>query len=256
MSSHKTNSDIVSGHFSRQSGNYPHSAVHAQGEDLTYLDAFLKDYPQARLLDLGCGGGHVSYTAAKRVREVTAYDLSDAMLEIVRGAAQERGLDNIETCQGKAEHLPFPDEAYDLAATRLSAHHWHDVGKALREVCRVLKPMGRFVVMDIMSPGNPHLAVQLETISTLHDSSHVRNLSAGEWLRELNHAGFRLIEARTHRMRLELQVWLDRIQTPEGLGHAIRALQNKASREAQKYFEIKPDGSFTQDIITIQTERI
>lgn len=256
MSTHKTHSEIVSDHFSRQSGRYLSSAVHSQGEDLAYLDALLEKHPHARLLDLGCGGGHVSYTAAKRVREVTAYDMSGTMLDTVRNAASERQLDNIETCLGTVEELPFPDESYDIAATRFSAHHWHDMGRALREAHRVLKPKGLFVVMDVMSPGIPHLAVQLETICTLHDSSHVRNLSAGEWLGALNLAGFSLVEARTHRMFLDLQGWLDRMQTPEVFGQALRELQRKASQEAQRYFEIKLDGSFTQDIITILARRI
>jgi ubiquinone/menaquinone biosynthesis C-methylase UbiE len=43
--------------------------------------------------------------------------------------------------------------AFDVVISRYSAHHWHDVGQALREVKRVLKPGGIFIIMDVMSPG-------------------------------------------------------------------------------------------------------
>ncbi|WP_435889727.1 class I SAM-dependent methyltransferase [Escherichia coli] len=44
--------------------------------------------------------------------------------------------------QGYAESLPFADNAFDIVISRYSAHHWHDVGAALREVNRILKPGG------------------------------------------------------------------------------------------------------------------
>ena len=39
--------------------------------------------------------------------------------------------------QGYAETLPFADASFDVVISRYSAHHWHDVGQALREVKRV-----------------------------------------------------------------------------------------------------------------------
>jgi ubiquinone/menaquinone biosynthesis C-methylase UbiE len=57
------------------------------------------------------------------------------------------------TQQGYAETLPFADASFDVVISRYSAHHWHDVGQALREVKRVLKPGGVMIIMDVMSPG-------------------------------------------------------------------------------------------------------
>ena len=68
-----------------------------------------------------------------------AYDLSAQMLDVVAQAAEVRQLKNITT-RGYAESLPFADNAFDIVISRYSAHHWHDVGAALREVNRILKP--------------------------------------------------------------------------------------------------------------------
>ena len=71
------------------------------------------------MLDLGCGGGHVSYRVAPHVREVVAYDLSAEMLAAVRATAAERGLANIvDPSRARPKRLPFPDASFDLVLSR------------------------------------------------------------------------------------------------------------------------------------------
>src|SRR5699024_6050348 len=100
------------------------------------------------VLDLGCGGGHVSYAMAPHAGEVVAYDLSADMLAVVAGAAQDRGLKNIRTVEGRVESLPFPDGQFSLIASRYSAHHWSDPAAALAEAARVLAPGGVLCIID------------------------------------------------------------------------------------------------------------
>lgn len=135
-----THHDNVEKQFGSQASAYLSSAVHASGRDLVRLGERLAAFPQAHVLDLGCGAGHASFTAAQQVAQVTAYDLSSQMLEVVAEAAKAKGLSNVATRQGYAESLPFDDASFDVVISRYSAHHWHDVGQALREVKRVLKP--------------------------------------------------------------------------------------------------------------------
>ncbi|VAS26396.1 SAM-dependent methyltransferase [Klebsiella pneumoniae] len=130
----RSHHDNVEKQFGSQASAYLTSAVHASGRDLQRLAERLADFPQAKVLDMGCGAGHASFTAAGQVAEVTAYDLSSQMLEVVAAAAKEKGFSNIVTQQGYAETLPFADACFDVVISRYSAHHWHDVGQALREV--------------------------------------------------------------------------------------------------------------------------
>jgi SAM-dependent methyltransferase len=61
--------------------------VHAQGTEFALLQAELAGQGAARVLDLGCGAGHVSFHVAPLVKEVVAYDLSQQMLDVVAAAA-------------------------------------------------------------------------------------------------------------------------------------------------------------------------
>ena len=122
--------DHVEKQFGSQASAYLTSAVHASGRDLHQLRARLAECPGAQVLDLGCGAGHASFTAAEVVAQVTAYDLSAQMLEVVENAAREKGLTNVNTRQGYAEALPFADASFEVVISRYSAHHWHDVGQS------------------------------------------------------------------------------------------------------------------------------
>ncbi|MFP3499002.1 ribonuclease E/G, partial [Pseudomonas sp. SIMBA_059] len=52
---------------------------------------------------------------------------------------------------------------------------YEDLGLALREVRRVLKPGGVAAFIDVMSPGSPLLDTYLQTVEVLRDTSHVRD---------------------------------------------------------------------------------
>lgn len=247
--------DNVDRQFSSQASAYLTSAVHAAGRDLERLSARLAAFPQARLLDMGCGAGHASFVAAAQVKEVVAYDLSEQMLAVVRDAAHTRGLSNLTTQQGYAEVLPFDDSSFDVVISRYSAHHWHDVGRALREVKRVLKPGGTVIFMDVMSPGHPVLDIWLQTVEALRDTSHVRNYSSGEWLSMLNEAGLVSQNLLCDRLHLEFSSWVARMRTPAVLAEAIRAYQQSASDEVQRYFELQKEGSFSSDIVMLEAVR-
>ena len=82
MKTPRHHADLVRESFSPRADAYLKSAVHASGPDLDRLDALLRGHAQAELLDLGCGGGHVSYLAAARVRRVI--DLRDDSERIMR----------------------------------------------------------------------------------------------------------------------------------------------------------------------------
>jgi SAM-dependent methyltransferase len=237
--------------FGGQAAAYLASAVHAQGEDLAEMAGLAAAHPEARVLDLGCGAGHVSFTVAPHVGSVTACDLSDAMLAVVARTAAERGLANVRTEAGAAERLPFADAAFDLVLSRYSAHHWRDLPLALREVRRVLAPGGRVLFADVISPGVPLLDSFLQTLEMLRDPSHVRNYAPDEWLRALALAGLVPESFARRRLRLEFASWIARMRPPEAHVAAIRSLQEGASADLRAHFALEPDGSFTVDTMTL-----
>ncbi|EGT3575653.1 methyltransferase domain-containing protein [Citrobacter amalonaticus] len=247
--------DNVEKQFGSQANAYLTSTVHASGRDLQRLAERLSAFPQASVLDMGCGAGHASFIAAQNVKQVVAYDLSSQMLEVVALAAKEKGLANITTKQGYAESLPFEDGVFDVVISRYSAHHWHDVGRALREVNRVLKPGGVLIIMDVMSPGHPVRDIWLQTVEALRDTSHVRNYSSGEWLGLINDANLIVDSLISDRLPLEFGSWVARMRTPDELVEAIRSYQKSASAEVKTYFSLQEDGSFTSDTIMAEAHK-
>jgi len=250
----RTHEAIVSEQFSPQAQSYLTSAVHAQGEDLAQMARIVGDRPQAIALDLGCGGGHASFLLAPLVQKVVAYDLSEAMVEMVGTEAVRRGLNNLEARQGLVERLPWADAAFDVVVSRYSAHHWHDIAAGLREARRVLKTGGLAVFMDVAAPGNALLDTWLQSLELLRDPSHVRDYSVEEWTGMLISAGFRPQTVSHFRLRLEFSSWVRRMNTPEAHVQAIRSLQARAGAEVTRHFEIEPDGSLTFDTMLISAE--
>jgi len=242
---------LVAKQFGPRAAAYVASAVHSKGEDLNELAALAQAHPFARALDLGCGGGHVSFTLAPHGGEVVAYDLSEAMLAAVAAEASARGFDNLSTRLGTVEDLPFADASFDFVATRYSAHHWRDVPRALREACRVLKPGGRAMVMDAVAPENVLCDTFVQTIEMLRDPSHVRDYSVHEWMTMLRDAGFAPGEPVRHRIRLDFASWIVRMQTPPVQADAILSLMTQMPAEVRAYFAIETDGSFTLDTMSL-----
>lgn len=251
----KTHHQSVYEQFDEQANSYLTSAVHASGEDLAALQKYLTNCETVDVLDLGSGAGHVSFNVAPKVQSVTAFDLSDSMLKVVAETAKERGLENISTVKGNVESLPFDDHTFDLVISRYSAHHWHDVEQALREVRRVLKPQGRAIFIDVVSPGHPVFDLYLQTVEVLRDTSHVRDYPAGEWAIMFNNARLFLKNVESFRLRLEFTSWVERMRTPQILVDAIRTYQTTLSHDTKAYFEIDDQGSFTSDVMLFELHK-
>lgn len=245
----------VAAQFGPQAHAYLHSEVHAQGGEFAELRAGLQGHRNGRLLDLGCGAGHVSFQLASLMAEVVAYDLSADMLEVVATTAADRGLTQVRTVQGVAERLPFETASMDAVVSRYSAHHWCDLGQALREVRRVLRPGGIAAFVDVVAPGLPLLDTHLQAIELLRDTSHVRDYSVAQWLQTVGDAGLRVQRHHCQRLQLDYPSWVGRMRTPEVLRVAIRALQDVAVAEVRDYFQIAADGSFSTDVLVVWAAR-
>jgi ubiquinone/menaquinone biosynthesis C-methylase UbiE len=251
---HDPHHAFVANRYGPRAREYVSSAVHAAGEDLDRIEAAVRDHPTARVLDLGCGGGHVSYRTAPHVAEVVAVDLSEEMLEAVQRTAAERNLRNIELRQCAAESLPFPDASFDIVLSRFSAHHWSDFEGGMREARRVLAPQGRAMFVDSVSPGSPLLDTYLQALEVFRDATHVRNYSAAEWQLALVRAGFVVTATRTRRVPIEFSSWIARTRTTDLHAGAIRSLLDGAPEDVRRYFLVDTDGSFVLDTLMIEAE--
>lgn len=255
MTDSKKHEALVGAQFGSRAEAYLNSAVHAQSPDLHALVDLMRERPDARVLDLGCGGGHVTFNAAPLVREVVAYDLSAEMLDVVGRAATERGLANVTTRQGVVERLPFADGEFDAVVSRFSAHHWTDLDAGLREAARVVAPGGMVAIVDTIGAGVPVIDSYFQAIEMLRDCSHVRNYTRAEWEAAFARAGLLTEASRAFRIRLDFAAWVGRMNTPPLQVEAIRALQTTVASAATRHFDTEEDGSYKIDVGLFQAIR-
>jgi SAM-dependent methyltransferase len=115
----------------------------------------------ARVLEVGCGPGHLSIRLARRHGlEVTGLDLDPAMLARARtntDRAGNRGGRRPSFLVGDVAALAFPDRSFDLVVSTLSMHHWADPAAGLTEIGRVLRPGGRALIWDFRPGVRPYL---------------------------------------------------------------------------------------------------
>lgn len=232
-----TKQDVV-GQFGRRSHAYATSPSHASGADLGIVLELLGAQPHMAVLDVGTGAGHTALALASYVQSVTAIDLTPEMIERACELAASRGLANVTPLVMDAEALDFPDEVFDAITCRMTAHHFLDCPKALREMARVLKPGGRLVLEDNSVPPDAELDRFLNGVEKLRDPTHVRAYNEAEWRAMLSAAGFQVAHVRFYRKLHAVAGWLERAGLdPAGKQRVYTALA-EAPGATRRYFEI------------------
>jgi ubiquinone/menaquinone biosynthesis C-methylase UbiE len=169
--------------------------------------------PGLRVLDVACGSGEPSISMAVRLKgtggEVTGMDMAGAPLEVARGRAQARGLDNVEFVQGDVHAMPFADASFDRVTSRLGVMFFSDLAKALGEMHRVLKPGGSVALLTWGPMAQPYFESTIGTIVRTRPELKVPETAramfkfgeAGTLGRALTAAGFRSVDEQLQSLR-------------------------------------------------------
>jgi SAM-dependent methyltransferase len=172
--------------WSERAELYRESEAHREGAD---LDVIVEWAAGARTaLDVATGGGHV----ARRLRE--------AGLEVV-SCDPAPGMRPDVVC--RAESLPFADSSFDVVACRVAAHHFEDVGAAVREMGRVARD--RVLIAD-----NLYLGEREEEADRLRDPTHVRNYTEDEWRAFFDSARLHVEDVVRFDKPIDVEPWLER----------------------------------------------
>ena len=107
------------------------------------------------MADIGCGGGYNlrRLLAASRSGKVYGVDISPVSVEKSKAANQKELGKRCEVYQGSAQALPFEAQSLELVTAFETVYFWPALPDCFREILRVLKPGGQFVVIN--DPGDP-----------------------------------------------------------------------------------------------------
>ncbi len=141
--------------FNRWAGSYDRSALQFFLFGPTHravLDAARAGPEPSSVLDLGCGTGLLLDRAAGRWSgaRLVGIDLSPEM--ILQARRKHAGDPRFTFEVGDAAALPLERASIDLAVSTISFHHWADQPGGVREVGRVLRPGGLFILADARPP--------------------------------------------------------------------------------------------------------
>jgi ubiquinone/menaquinone biosynthesis C-methylase UbiE len=233
------NKTLVQEQFGKTAASYLTSTPHALGKSLERLVALTAPQKTWRALDVATGGGHVAYTFAPHVERMWATDITQEMLDMVKGEAAKRGLANGRTAYAKAEALPFEDSSFDLVTTRIAPHHFDSIPEFLDEVHRVLKPSGLFAVVDNVVPAGS-VGDYVNAFERFRDPSHLRAWTMEEWRAALKAHGFSIGHEEQLYKQMEFKSWAGRHDA--NMQAFLRAMLAQLTPEVKATLEPKGAG--------------
>lgn len=147
--------EVPAGHPEKPQGEYgPALLARMNGgahEELALWGlSFVEIAADARIIDIGCGGGaNIARLLERASRgQVTGVDYSPLSVQASRELnAMAIDAGQCEVVEGDAGALPFPDASFDVATAFETTYYW-DLSAAFPEVLRVLEPGGRFLVCN------------------------------------------------------------------------------------------------------------
>jgi ubiquinone biosynthesis O-methyltransferase len=108
----------------------------------------VSDVEGRRVLDVGCGDGELALELERRGATVVGIDASAEMIDAARARAQRENA-HVSFQVAMAEHLPFPDEQFDVVTAITILCFVDDAAPVFREIARVLRPGGRLVIGEL-----------------------------------------------------------------------------------------------------------
>lgn len=231
---------LAQSQFAGSAERFVESKIHREGDDLQRMVELAELTFTERVLDVATGGGHTALAFSRRAREVVASDLTPRMLEVAESFIAQSGQQNVRFLHADAEALPFVDCDFEIVTARLAPHHFPAPIRFVREVARVLKHGGRFILDDNMAPEDDELDACMDRFERWRDPSHVRALRLSEWRTLCEESGLRVIHTDPLTKKTYPYVeWTERMRLPPKETEDLAAWLMTVSDRCKDYFNIQ-----------------
>jgi ubiquinone/menaquinone biosynthesis C-methylase UbiE/catechol 2,3-dioxygenase-like lactoylglutathione lyase family enzyme len=231
--------EAVKAQFSRSAEGYVTSEIHAKGKDLRKLVEIAKPSPEAYVLDVATGGGHVANALAPLVKKVVAFDLTQEILNVAGRFIKDNGHRNVDFVQGDAENMNFADASFDIITCRIAPHHFPHVTSFVKEVARTLKPGGQFLLIDNVVPEEDEMDQFYNEVEKRRDYSHYRAWKKSEWLNMLEEQGFEIDEWYCFPKTFLFENWTDRMHLTSDEKQNLSTFMINTTNKIKEKFRIE-----------------
>ncbi len=114
----------------------------------------LKAYHPSNILDIATGTGDLAILINKILapESITGCDISEGMMRVAKKKCEKRGMTNIKFEKEDCTSLSYPDNSFDAVTSSFGIRNFQHLDRALGEICRVLRPGGHLVILELSSP--------------------------------------------------------------------------------------------------------
>ena len=117
------------------------------------IEKILSGIDGGRVLDVATQEGHFTQSLMKDLKSYTKIVGIDTNQAAIRSAQSTYGWNDVNFLVMDAERLSFEDKVFDTVTISASLHHLTNIPRVLKEMVRVLKPGGHFMIVEMHRDG-------------------------------------------------------------------------------------------------------
>jgi ubiquinone/menaquinone biosynthesis C-methylase UbiE len=251
------NEDKIKRIFGERAEFYTTSSSHADPVILEKMVRLASPTSQWKVLDIATGTGHTAFAFAPFVSKVIGMDLTPEMLNKANKLKNQNQFTKVDFQTGNVHSMKFDNESFDLLTCRRAFHHFQNKDIALQEMNRVLKPQGILIIDDRSIPEDKEIDQIMNSLDTLHDSSHIREYNSKEWMIMLKANGFEIVSTEMYIKHRPLSAFTDHVD-PENVQKIYEIIDHltKIQKNSLNLKKIKGELYLNHWFIMIKVKKI